>query len=137
MPLYSYKCKCGEEFTQFLKLAELEKEIHCHICHEVATRVISAPMVIGDYQPYDCPITGKRIEGRKAHEENLKRHGCRVYEVGETEAFRRKKAEEDSRLERSIAESVEKSIESMPSDKVAKLAKEVESGVNINYSRGE
>lgn len=43
----------------------------------------AAPMVIGDFTPYDCPITGKMIEGRRAHEENLKRHDCRILEPGE------------------------------------------------------
>jgi hypothetical protein len=29
------------------------------------------PRVIGDYAAYECPVTGKMIEGRKAHQENL------------------------------------------------------------------
>lgn len=42
------------------------------------------PMLASDYAGYDCPVTGKWIEGRRAHEENLKLHGCRVLEPGET-----------------------------------------------------
>lgn len=41
------------------------------------------PMVLGDYEAYDCPVTGKMIEGRAAHNENLKRTGCRLNEPGE------------------------------------------------------
>jgi len=45
----------------------------------------ATPLVTGDFAPYDCPITGKIIEGRAAHEENLKRHDCRILERGEKE----------------------------------------------------
>tara|TARA_R110000751_G_scaffold96964_2_gene188870 strand:- start:1236 stop:1568 length:333 start_codon:yes stop_codon:yes gene_type:complete len=41
------------------------------------------PRVSGDFDPYDCPITGRTIEGRVAHAENLKRHDCRILEPGE------------------------------------------------------
>ena len=42
-------------------------------------------MIFGDYQPYECPVTGKMIEGRVAHRENLKRTNCRLLEPGEKE----------------------------------------------------
>ncbi len=43
------------------------------------------PRVIGDYAAYECPVTGKMIEGRRAHQENLNRHDCRILERGEKE----------------------------------------------------
>jgi hypothetical protein len=46
---------------------------------------LAAPMVVGDYAPYECPVTGKMIEGRYAHTENLKNTGCRILEKGERE----------------------------------------------------
>jgi len=54
--------------------------------------------VVSDYAAYECPITGKPVEGRAAHRENLKQHGCRVLERGEREAFvrNRDRAIEDS-----------------------------------------
>lgn len=42
-----------------------------------------AAYVSSDYEAYDCPVTGKMIEGRAAHRENLKRTGCRILEKGE------------------------------------------------------
>ena len=45
---------------------------------------LSTPQIAGDYETYECPVTGKPIEGRAAHRENLKRHGCRLLEKGET-----------------------------------------------------
>ncbi len=42
------------------------------------------PILLGDYSAYDCPVTGKIVEGRVAHSENLKRQGCRLLEKGES-----------------------------------------------------
>ena len=61
-----------------------------------------------DYRPYSCPVTGKPIEGRRAHQENLKRTGCRVLERGEKEANMRERADQDRQLERKISDAVEK-----------------------------
>lgn len=59
---------------------------------------------------YDCPITGKPIRSKKAHEENLKKHGKHVLEKGELEDARRtRKAIDDAldaKLERTAAEFV-------------------------------
>jgi hypothetical protein len=46
---------------------------------------LSAPRILSDYEAYECPVSGKSIEGRRAHEENLKATGCRVLESGEKE----------------------------------------------------
>lgn len=50
---------------------------------------LSAPTVFGDYAPYECPVTGGVIEGRRAHSENLKQTGCRILERGEFEDNRK------------------------------------------------
>jgi len=43
------------------------------------------PMIRGEYPAYECPVTGRVIEGRRAHEDNLKATGCRILETGEKE----------------------------------------------------
>lgn len=43
------------------------------------------PTIFKDYEAYECPVTGKIIEGRSAHRENLKVTGCRLLEPGEKE----------------------------------------------------
>ena len=43
------------------------------------------PMIGGDYKGYSCPVTGKWVEGKRAHAENLKQTGCRLLEKGEKE----------------------------------------------------
>ena len=52
-------------------------------------RRVDAPYVQGDYAPYECPITGDIIDGKKAHAKNLEKHGGRVHEKGEFEDVKR------------------------------------------------
>lgn len=49
-----------------------------------APPVSKGPIMLGDYSAYDCPVTGKIVEGRYQHSENLKRQGCRLLETGES-----------------------------------------------------
>jgi|TARA_R100001530_G_C4215585_1_gene128573 hypothetical protein len=46
---------------------------------------VDGPYVQGDYAPYECPITGNIIDGKREHAQNLEKHGCRVHEKGEFE----------------------------------------------------
>lgn len=94
-------------------------------------RHISAPAVLGDYPGYNCPITGDWIEGRRAHQENLKKHGCRVYEPGETEQTRARMAFEEKQLEASIESTVEEFVEKLPARKREQLAIELENGADV------
>jgi hypothetical protein len=59
-----------------------------------AVRPATGPILLGDYSPYDCPVTGKIIEGRHAHEENLKRQGCRLLEPGESRDYLKRRDED-------------------------------------------
>lgn len=51
--------------------------------------MLAAPQISADYEMYQCPITDKPVEGRVAHRENLKQHGCRVLEPGETSEYKK------------------------------------------------
>ncbi len=96
---------------------------------------IVAPTVRGDYPGYDCPVTGKWIEGRRAHEENLKARGARVLEPGETNAYKQAVAREDAELERSIGETVDAEIAAMPARKQEQLITELSAGADVSYQR--
>lgn len=106
MPLYSYTCPCGQEDTRFLKLAQSDDPQFCG-CGRQMARKIEAPMVLGDYAPYSCPITGRPVEGRRAHIENLKKHGCRILEPGESDQVRRNRANFEKKLDQEIERTVE------------------------------
>lgn len=70
-----------------------------------------AAFVVSDYAGYTCPITDTWVEGRAAHRENLKRHGCRVLEKGETrDAAKVRDRELDRACERAAGIMVSKYI---------------------------
>jgi putative FmdB family regulatory protein len=109
MPLYTYKCKwCDRQFDVVRKIAEMEQTEPC-TCGDYAQKIIVPTAVFSDYETYSCPITGKPIEGKKAHLENLRAHGCRIYEPGETSDFIKRKAERERAFTRRTEEIVEKS----------------------------
>ena len=136
MPIYSYKCPtCARKRDIFKRIADLDRIEKCLQCGFAMNRQLSAPMVKGDYPGYDCPITGKWIEGRRAHEENLKRHGCRVLEPGETEGAKRASAAADAALETAIDSTVEEFVETLPTVQKEQLAAEIQSGLDIAIVR--
>ena len=136
MPLYSYKCPtCARRRDIFKPIAQLDRREECANCGFPMNRQLSAPMVKGDYPGYACPITGKWIEGRRAHEENLKKHGCRVLETGETESAKRTWAAEDTALETAVESTVEEFVETLPTAKKEQLAAEIQSGLDVELTR--
>ena len=65
----------------------------------------SGPILLGDYSAYDCPVTGKIIDGRYQHSENLKRQGCRLLEKGESrDSGRRVQESFDSEMGRILGD---------------------------------
>jgi|TARA_R110002020_G_scaffold7239_1_gene30647 hypothetical protein len=64
---------------------------------------VAGPYVQGDYKPYECPITGNIIDGKKEHAQNLEKHGCRVHEKGEFEEVKKNgKKHYEQELDRAI-----------------------------------
>ena len=136
MPIYAYKCQaCARRKDIFKPIAQLDRKEHCETCQTQMERQLAAPAVLGDYAGYSCPISGKWIEGRKAHEENLKRNGCRVLETGETEQVRRNRAQEESVLDRQVESTVEQFWEALPTDGREQLATAVSSGLDVSIDR--
>lgn len=135
MPVYAYKCpSCQRTFDRFLKLANYDDPQICD-CGTVATKQLAAPAVRGDYAGYSCPVTGQWIEGRRAHEENLRRHGCRVLEPGETESARAAHARSEAEFDRQIEQTAEQLVAGLPPQKLEKLASEMQSGVTATVER--
>ena len=134
MPTYSYRCECGETFDRILRLKDFDTPQMC-ACGKQASRVIVAPAVIGDYAGYSCPVTGNWIEGRKAHQENLARTGCRVLEPGETESAVRRRQEQEAAYDARIEQTVEELVKAMPPEKQNRLGTELTSGVSTEVIR--
>lgn len=134
MPLYTYRCECGKQFDRVHRLVDYRKDTYCD-CGKLAEKILTPVRVVGDYEAYECPVTGKRIEGRRAHEENLKQTGCRILEPGETEAVSRNKAAADAALDRAVEQTVGETIAAMPAAKQSALARELSAGADINMTR--
>lgn len=136
MPIYAYKCPvCTRARDIVKKIADLDRVENCGHCGFAMNRQVTLPMVRPDYPAYDCPITGKRIEGRVAHEANLRLHGCRLREEGETaEAIRRKAQEEEAFLE-AVGETAARCVANMPPEKQERLANELDAGIGLSVER--
>ena len=80
----------SENFDQ-IKWTDRPRRVHVPV--ESKRGDFPTPMIRGEYAAHECPVTGKMIEGRYAHSENLKATGCRILETGEREHNTRRGAE--------------------------------------------
>lgn len=136
MPMYAYRCgKCGTSQDVFKPIRDLDLPEPCERCETPMDRMLCAPMVRPDYPGYSCPITGDWIEGRRAHEENLKKHGCRVYEPGELSDHQAHRAAEDAAFDAAVEATVEEFVEKLPARKREQLAIELENGADVGVVR--
>lgn len=75
MPLYEVRCTvCGERQEIFRSLADFNNLPNC--CGQRTERVLCAPQVMPDIQPYQSMIDGQMITSRSKHRAHLKQHGC-------------------------------------------------------------
>lgn len=137
MPIYDFYCPvCAKEHRDIVrKLKDYGKPCACPICGSRMTQLLSAPMLTMDYAGYQCPITGKWIEGRRQHRENLKRHGCRVFEAGEKEDMLRKKQAEEKALDARLEETVGTMVEGLQPREQEKLFQELQHGADVTVVR--
>ena len=80
MPIYEYKCSCGEEGEYYLSVKEYKKEMKCK-CGEVMTRQISKPAnsYVSGY-PYNDPSLGMTITDPAHRKKVMKQHS--LFEKG-------------------------------------------------------
>lgn len=105
MPLYIIQCTyCGNEEEVFRSIADYDNLPEC--CGKKMHRVVCAPSVVTDIQPYKSQITGEMITSRSQHRSHLKQHG--MIEVGnETEAImKRPPPPKDPKLKKRIVDAM-------------------------------
>jgi len=79
MPLYQIKCDlCGNEDEVCRAVVNYDDLPEC--CGTKMRRVLAAPMVMADIQPYRSMATGEMITSRSHHRAHLNSHG--LIEVG-------------------------------------------------------
>lgn len=136
MPLYDYRCpSCEVVFERQVPLAAYLSPQHCDKCGDLAEKVLSPVRVVGDYPGYECPVTGRWVEGRKAHSENLKRTGCRVLEPGEKENAQSMRLREEREFERKLDATAEEFVEKLPAQAKQRLVAEMEAGITATVQR--
>lgn len=135
MPTYAYKCQeCGWRMDVVKKLAEIDSQELCPHGHSMQ-RQISAVRIAMDYAGYSCPVTGDWIEGKRAHQENLKKHGCRILEPGEREATAQRRRAEDAALDAAVDHTVEGFVHALPEAKREQLRQEIAAGADLATTR--
>lgn len=134
MPLHDFRCPDGHTIESYVEHGV--ESIECPRCKSVAPKVfLTAPMVHGDLPGYHSPVTGKWIEGRRARKEDLKRTGSRPYEDGERQEFERRRASEEAAFDKSLENTIEGEIASMPARKKELLEQEVRAGASVEVQR--
>lgn len=92
MPIYHIGCQhCGTEDDVYRTVDRYDDLPVC--CGEKMQRLVTAPYVIADIQPYQSMIDGRMITSRSAHREHLKAHGC--IEIGNETKYLNGKTEID------------------------------------------
>jgi len=82
MPVYDYRCSCGEEAAEYRTVADRHNGPKCSTCGAQMGKVFSAPsMVMPDIQPYRAVAGDRRmINSRAQHRQFLREFG--LVEVG-------------------------------------------------------
>ena len=79
MPIYAVHCnQCGKDDDIYRTVAKYDDLPEC--CGQRMERIICAPQVIKDIDPYISQIDGSLITSRSQHRDHLREHGC--VEVG-------------------------------------------------------
>ena len=137
MPLYTYSCSNGHQFDRFLKLADYKKPQTCE-CGLEANRKIMPTMLNCDMQPWDryvSPASGKVITSYAERKKDMAETGCVDYEPSLKNDVTTHWKRDEAKVENAMDETVESEIEKMPIRKREKLAEELTSGADCEYTR--
>ena len=113
MPLYESRCTaCAATGTYFRKIDDRHDTPACAECGAPTKQRISAVRGFGDLEPYQSPIDGREVRGRRARRDDLERNNCREYEGLETEQKEaaRIRAERQKRLDAKVEAELERTI---------------------------
>jgi hypothetical protein len=84
---------------------------------------------------YESPTTGNIITNDKARRNDLASSGCIEYDPEMKTDQKRRIEAEDAKLDKEMDATVDKMIDTLPSDKRARLENEMASGLNVEISR--
>ncbi len=128
MPNYRLKCERGHSFDRFVPLSQFKDSQYCE-CGAVTARVICAPLFVSTSEDvrYASPIDGRVISSHAARQEDLKRNNCIPYDPEVKTDYARRIKDSEAQLSASVSETVERTIEHMPTQTRARLYSELTS----------
>lgn len=113
MPLYTTLCPgCGSRDHIFRKVAERDSLPSC-ACGWMVRRVIEAPMVQTEIQPYLSPNGSTLIDSRQKRREDLSRSNAYAWEPGIEKDISRRKADELDKSFKPISDAVDTIVRDM------------------------
>lgn len=116
---YILTCKCEDRYIKNFK-GSPPCCSKCGIEAIIDTGIKAANLRQLDVD-YDCPITGIPIRSKKAHEENLKKHGKHVLEKGELKDAQRTRAQIDADLDAKLEKTAAEFVGSLSPERKAQL----------------
>lgn len=110
MPLYATLCAdCGRRQDVFRTIAGRNALPPC-ACGGVLSRVLTAPAVSTDIEPYISPATGKLISSRSEQREDLVRTGHFLHEPGVEKDVERNRAYTMEKAFEPVARAVDEKV---------------------------
>lgn len=137
MPYYTAQCvACGDTQDYFRQIDARADTPRC-ACGAPTTQIIDRPPM-GFVQRecrYDSPVDGRPITTWAQRKDDLARHGCQEYDPEMKKDAERRRREADAALERSVDQTVEAAIETMPNRKRERLHNELMAGATAELER--
>lgn len=137
MPIYTYRCTNNHQFDRFLNLKDYKQPQVCE-CGADSKKIIMPTMINCDIAPWDSyisPASGKLITSYKQRRKDMAEHDCVDYEPSLKKHITSHMETEEAKLEKAMDETVEAEFEKMPIRKREKLAEELTSGADCEYTR--
>lgn len=107
-----------------------QSSVPCGTCEDQADRIFTAPVLVKVAQDvhYESPITGQPIRSHAARKEDMARHGAVEYDPEMKRDYDRRREDSQRQFEAGLEQTVTEEIAKMPSEKKARLAREVIDG---------
>ena len=110
MPLYATLCEtCNRRQDLFRTIAERDDLPQCG-CGGKLTRILTAPAITADIEPYISPATGKLISSRVEQREDLARSGHFLHEPGVEKDVERNRAYTMEKAFEPVARAVDEKV---------------------------
>ena len=138
MPTYSYKCDhCGYKFELIERMRDHKNVTECIMCKSEAKQVILTPPLafVAPECVYESPIDGTVITNRKQRIEDMARNNCMEYDPGMRQDYDRRQKESDLALDKAVDETVDKALETMPSDQKQQFLTGIANGLTAEPTR--